>query len=174
MTQQQKQYIEQNIDLIENEDWDEFFQNAPDGIGGVLYEAGIEFTNNMIKIPDWLFYNSKIEDIIIPNSVTKIGDYSFAGCTCLTSVTIPDSVISIGSYAFSSCSSLESIKLPDSVTRISEGAFYDCKILKSVNFNGTIAEWREIGLSQDAFIATSVRKVICSDGIIDITELKIK
>lgn len=169
MNTEQKQYIEQNIDLIEDNRWEELFENAPDGIGGVLYEAKIDFMNNMIKIPDWLFYNSKIEDIIIPDTVTKIGDYAFSLCSDLTSITIPDSVTCIGNYAFSGCSSLESIKLPDSVDRISEGAFYDCKMLKSVNFNGTIAQWREIMRSQDAFIATSVRKVICSDGIIDIT-----
>ena len=37
---------------------------------------------------------------VIPDSVTRIGNYAFSGCTGLTSVTIPDSVTSIGKYAF--------------------------------------------------------------------------
>ena len=35
--------------------------------------------------------------------MTSIGDYSFFGCTGLTSIVLPDSVTSIGSFAFSGC-----------------------------------------------------------------------
>ena len=40
---------------------------------------------------------------IIPNSVTKLGDYCFFQCSGLTSITIPNSVTSLGDYCFSSC-----------------------------------------------------------------------
>ena len=43
---------------------------------------------------------SAIGDIVIPNSVTSIGDGAFYGCRGLTSVTIPNSVTSIGERAF--------------------------------------------------------------------------
>ena len=43
MTELQKKYIENNIDLIETDDWHKFFQNAPAGVGGCLYSAGIDF-----------------------------------------------------------------------------------------------------------------------------------
>ena len=51
--------------------------------------------------------------IIIPDSVTSIGDNAFAWCTGLTSVTIPNSVTSIGDEAFSGCSGLTSLKVED-------------------------------------------------------------
>ena len=41
--------------------------------------------------------------------VVGIGDYAFAGCAGLTSVTISNSVTSIGYYAFSDCRALTSI-----------------------------------------------------------------
>ena len=41
----------------------------------------------------------KVENIIIPNSITEIGYYAFRDCP-LTSVTIPENVISIGHQAF--------------------------------------------------------------------------
>ena len=47
--------------------------------------------------------------IVIPNSVTSIGDTAFLGCSKLTSVVIPNSVTSIGSSTFSGCSGLTSI-----------------------------------------------------------------
>ena len=48
--------------------------------------------------------------------VTTIGDWAFAHCDSLTSVTIPDSVTTIGKYAFYYCTSLTSVTIPDSVT----------------------------------------------------------
>jgi hypothetical protein len=69
----------------------------------------------------------EITNLIIPNNVTKIGDYAFFGCYGLTSVTIPNSVTSIGSYVFSGCRSLTSVTIPNSVTDIGESAFSGCK-----------------------------------------------
>ena len=53
--------------------------------------------------------NTEIKNLVIPNSVTTIGEKVFSGCTGLTSVTIPNSVTSIGDYAFSGCSGLISV-----------------------------------------------------------------
>ena len=42
-------------------------------------------------------------DIIIPETVVKIGDNAFFNCYYLTSISIPESVTSIGKYAFHFC-----------------------------------------------------------------------
>ena len=49
------------------------------------------------------------ENTIIPNSVTSIGNYAFAECYDLTSISIPSSVTSIGEGAFGNCNHLISI-----------------------------------------------------------------
>ena len=59
-------------------------------------------------------YNGEEEQLSIPEKldgvhVTRIGDYAFAFCTSLTSVTIPDSVLSIGGNPFLYCSRLTDI-----------------------------------------------------------------
>ena len=68
--------------------------------------------------------NTEITDLVIPNSVTRIGSYAFYNCRGLTSITIPNSVTSIGSYAFYNCRGLTSITIPNSVTSIGSYAFY--------------------------------------------------
>ena len=74
--------------------------------------------------------------IIIPSSVTSIGDYAFCGCSGLMSVTIPDSVTSIGRQAFGFCSELANVVIGSGVTSIGDYAFAHCGNLKSVEFKG--------------------------------------
>jgi hypothetical protein len=71
--------------------------------------------------------------------VTGIGEFAFAACASITSVTIPNSVIYIGNLAFRNCTSLTSVTIPNSVTSIGQNAFRDCTSLTSVTFQGTIS-----------------------------------
>ena len=48
-------------------------------------------------------------EVVVPESVTAIGDYQLTGCTSLTSITIHSGVTSIGDYAFGGCCNLETI-----------------------------------------------------------------
>ncbi len=87
-----------------------------------------------------------VTNVVIPNSVTSIGDYVFYGCSGLTSVTIPNSVTSIGNRAFLNCYGLTSVTIPNSVTSIGERAFSGCTGLTSVEapagfFDVPEADW---------------------------------
>ena len=79
-----------------------------------------------------------IEDLVIPNGVTMIGNYAFNYCDSLTSVTISDSVTEIGERAFQFCKALTSITIPDSVTTIGEKAFGFCDSLTSVTIGDSV------------------------------------
>lgn len=69
---------------------------------------------------------------VIPDSVTAIGDYAFALCEYLETITIPGSVTRIGNHAFSGCRSLISVTIPSSVTYIDKDAFSDCHSLGTI------------------------------------------
>ena len=79
-----------------------------------------------------LILGCKTSVIPTDGSVTSIGEYAFALCTGLTSITIPDSVTSIDVAAFAYCTGLSSITIPDSVTSIGESAFSGCSELTSI------------------------------------------
>ena len=104
---------------------------------------------------------------VIPNSVTSIGEWAFAGCSGLTSLTIPNSVTSIGEYAFAGCSGLTSVTIPNSVTYISEDAFTNCTGLTSivVQSGNTVYDSRN---NCNAIIRTSSNRLVvgCKNTII--------
>ena len=61
---------------------------------------------------------SNLTSIVIPDSVTNIGELAFNNCTNLTSVTISKNATSIGDGAFEACSSLTNIIIPESFIKI--------------------------------------------------------
>ena len=79
-----------------------------------------------------MVYTTNLTAIVAPNTVTNIGDYTFALCTALTSVSLP-AATTIGDYAFDYCIALTSVSFP-AATTIGDRAFYSCTALKSVSF----------------------------------------
>ncbi|MBO5934248.1 MAG: leucine-rich repeat protein [Clostridia bacterium] len=77
-------------------------------------------------------------DVIIPDSVTRIGDFAFWRCKSLTTVTIPDSVTSIGDFAFKGCKSLTTGTIPDGITSIGDSAFFGCESLTNITIPDSV------------------------------------
>ena len=97
------------------------------------------------------------------DSVTSIEFGAFGSCS-FTSIVIPNSVTSIGNQVFYYCIDLTSITIPNSVTSIGNSAFYFCSSLTSIAFDGTIEEWNSITRAYDWQAGIPATHVQCSDG----------
>ncbi|MCR5479834.1 MAG: leucine-rich repeat protein [Ruminococcus sp.] len=85
-----------------------------------------------------LEYKGNSKNIIIPDSVTIIGENAFKECETVVSIVIPDSVIIIEESAFEDCTELNEITLPNGLIKIEGWAFYGCKRLKTITIPSSV------------------------------------
>ena len=107
---------------------------------------GNSSANPLSNIHHLYVNGEEITDLVIPESVTSIGSYTFSGCTYLTSVTIPNSVTEIGSGTFSNCSGMTSVRIGNSVTAIGDNAFNGCSSLTEITIGNSVTT-----IGNDAF-----------------------
>ena len=128
------------------------------------------------------FYNcSKLQAVLMPESLKEIGTWAFGKCSALKDITIPDSVTVIGDFAFEGCSGLKSLRInvpyvsswfagieslekiyfDDNVTDIEDGAFQGCTGLVSVTINTpVIGKWfADLPNLQELILGERVTKV---------------
>ena len=67
-------------------------------VGIITFEKPVTFIGNMA-----FYQQSKLQSIVIPNTVSTIGKKSFESCKGLLSVKLPHSLTSIDAYAFMEC-----------------------------------------------------------------------
>ncbi|MCH5147553.1 MAG: leucine-rich repeat domain-containing protein, partial [Clostridiales bacterium] len=136
--------------------------SAPSALKGT-----ITIPEGVTAIDGYTFAGCKsLTGVIIPSSVTSIGENAFYQCISLTSIIIPDSVRSIGRSAFQYCYALESVTIGSGVTSISSEAFRDCRALTSITFKGTVDQWNAIDKSGGWDSGTYNYVITCTDGTI--------
>ncbi|KAL7714311.1 hypothetical protein QTN25_008211 [Entamoeba marina] len=92
----------------------------------------IVIPNGVVELTDYSFSYKNLQSIILPTTVTSIGDCCFVNCTKLTSVLIQATSLSIGNSCFLNCSALLSINIPTTLTKFRTKCFQGCDLLKGV------------------------------------------
>ena len=105
-------------------------------IGETSTLVSVIIPNTVTKIGNNAFmYCKSLESIVIPDSVTSIGEWAFYGCKSLKEITLSNNLKTIGDICFAYCTSLEKIELPDSVISLGGQGFSGCSSLKSVKLS---------------------------------------
>ena len=115
-------------------------------------------------------YYGKLKEVVLPSTVTKVGDYAFNGDKALQAINLENvqeigkgafqmnkallqlqlnSVKSIGKYAFNQCTTLPYLTLGQSDVQVGEGAFASCRKLKTICYAGTKDSWSAICASEN-------------------------
>ena len=130
----------------------------------------VKFEDGMTRIPNSIlcFCAAKL-DIVIPSSVTEIGECAFLNSGLVT-VTIPDTVTKIENGAFSGCTGLTDIKLPDSVVNIGTKIFANCTSLTDVTLPNA---WELIPASTFAG-CTALEKLVLPESVKNIRDSAFK
>ena len=98
----------------------------------------ITLSNGLEEIADCAFQNTSISEIVIPDTVKKIGINIFKDCKNLTKVTFPTGIETIPERTFYNCDNLTTVNIPDTVKTISAKAFYNCSYLNTVNISNSV------------------------------------
>ena len=93
--------------------------------------------------------------VIIPDTVSTIGENAFKDKTFVTSITLSENTVEIQENAFERCNKLQNIHFPHSVKKIGRRAFFRCYALAYISFNDEL----EI-IEEEAFAFCSKLKLI--------------
>ena len=92
----------------------------------------------------------KSKSIALPTIVKKIGDYCFHGVKNIPIIIIPPSVTSIGDYAMAHLT-LKRLVIPNTVSNVGEGCFYNTKVEGDFHFSQSVTELPEKCFSNATF-----------------------
>ena len=141
--------------------------NIPDSVTNIGDHAGCEFPDSITlpvsikvarglngckklilkegvtKLDSQIKYCSEVEEVILPETLTEIGNRVFEGCDSLKSITIPKSLelcpgaLSVWGPAFEG-SSIETVTFEEGTEKIHNALFANCGSLKTVNIPDTV------------------------------------
>ena len=94
--------------------------------------------SSIISIDDYSLIETGLTSVIIPDSVTYIGECAFYSCQQLTRVKLSNNITAVSSYLFRYCNKLTSIEIPNNVTSIESCAFEGCSSLKDVKLSNSL------------------------------------
>lgn len=147
LTKNLKEFLEKNIELIEENKFDELYDKAENdlyfsqGIGTLtrtLLTANINPIEYLSKIPYcYLYGDSNITQFIIPDKIEYVNSEAFANCSQLHDVVFGKGVSVIYYGAFENCTELTNVTLNEGLVEIDQYAFRNTNI-KNLRLPSTV------------------------------------
>ncbi|MCQ2078734.1 MAG: InlB B-repeat-containing protein [archaeon] len=148
----------------------------------------------VIGVSDRAFAGNGLVSVVLPDSVTSIGEYAFQDCTRLERVSMGDkvdllkrgafkgctslievhlgrSLTTLTTELFSGCTAIERVDVPEFVTSIQKDAFMGCVSLRSINLvNSSFTEGGFLG-STPFTMGTDICSVNCGSTGLDLAKV---
>ena len=152
----------------------------------------VELIDGITEIKTGTFLNyPHIDYLVVPKSVTKIGEAAFAGCTTLKSITLPfigqsldcteNTAFSyvfgtvpatlrtvtilagtkVADEAFKNCEHITTVNLPEGITTIGKEAFANCMDLATITLPKSVTS-----IGDDAFIECKKLRTVYYGGVL--------
>lgn len=113
--------------------WDDLEENSG---------HNIETDKTYSKIIIYLNDNNLSGKLVLPDTITNIGNEAFINCLKLTEIVIPNRVTNIGNRAFYGMTNLKTVTIPESVVNIGDRPFYGCDNLATIYYNSPYSKLR--------------------------------
>ena len=120
------------------------------GIGDYAFGAYMGYSDDT--------YCKNLVSVELPETLQRIGDGGFGGCSALKEVRLPGALKEIGFYALAGCGFTE-LALPESLETIGSGAFFNAKI-RSLTVPASVTQigdyaFRSSSLSEIRFLGNA-------------------
>lgn len=118
----------------------------------------------LTSIDKGAFSGSNLAEVVLPNTLTSVGEDAFRGCSSLKKVTLPAADTNYGTAVFRA-SAVEEVIIPEGCVTIGQQMFYSCTNLTKISFPaslktiGTDAFRGAKALSGNVFIPANVEVV---------------
>lgn len=128
-----KKFIEENISLIEEDRYEELYDEADSCIDihsltETLLEADIDPLQKLTYVPSHYLCETDIFSFSVPAHITEIKNGAFWQCENLNKVSLPEGLKKIGDSAFCECHNLWQVTLPSTLESLQEDAFAETNL----------------------------------------------
>ena len=160
-----KQFIEETIDLIEEDKWSD-----------VAYKAESWLIDNKFESKDlidlWKIVREDLNINILTFDDVEVIPSFYLCSSAIAKIIIPERILHINHSAFENCLMLKEVSLPKNLTSIGNNAFRDTYQLKELIYLGTKDEFKKIRIGWNAFgyniLGRNGKKLIARDGVINL------
>lgn len=129
--------------------------------------CGIRFNNgsNVLSQKVDLYLNGTlVESLVIPETVSVIGDYTFMGCTSIKYVEVHANVTQVGSFAFNTCTNLQTITFLGKAPSFGKAVF--SLTTPTAYYPGTDSSWDNV-IGQDLGGTVTWVKLTCGENHVE-------
>ena len=98
-----------------------------------LRAAHVRLPASITAIGEGALMDSRIEEVVIPQDVTRVGADAFAQCRRLTRAELSEGMATVEARTFEGCGLLADVSLPGSLSAIGDRAFFGCRSLGEIS-----------------------------------------